>query len=220
MVCGSDQSSSSAEEHSGLQALRETFGEEEIQRQAGGQADLPEAEVLQQMLYGKLDGGADQGPQREERSEAVSQDSEKPVRSLREVGQPSECPPHGRRPAEQRPAELEDCLRLMPQSLSLAKLHGRREDEEALYVLRQTIREEADLLYTPESIEETWASLSEEAQGRVRLGFDASRWVRVAPFPLMVGAEARTMRLKGYGNAIVAQQATAFIEAAFACIAD
>lgn len=53
---------------------------------------------------------------------------------------------------------------------------------------------------------------------------DYSRKVEALAFPRLGGdplntSEARVMRLKGYGNALVAPAAQAFIEAAMECIA-
>ena len=38
-----------------------------------------------------------------------------------------------------------------------------------------------------------------------------SGWQDACPFPLIVGAKARVSRLRGYGNAIVAQVAEGFV---------
>lgn len=103
-------------------------------------------------------------------------------------------------------------MQLLPQSLSLAQLHGRWTDKEELLALREAVRKESPLLHSHHPIEEVWASLGEEAQDRLRMGFDAARWERVDAFPLARKSEARVGRLKGYGNAIVAPQAIAFIE--------
>jgi len=70
------------------------------------------------------------------------------------------------------------------------------------------------VLYAPKSVQEIWASLGKEEKDRIGLGFNASRWTKVVTFPLERGAESRVGRLRAYGNAINAQAAIAFIEAA------
>jgi hypothetical protein len=96
--------------------------------------------------------------------------------------------------------------------LSFAELSGQREAAEALRVLRQAIREAGSVRDASVPIQAVWASLGEEAQNRIRLDFDVARWRYVAPFPLCTGAKARVMRLRGYGDALCAPAAQAFIE--------
>ena len=69
------------------------------------------------------------------------------------------------------------------------------------------------VFHSSQSIKEVWASLSEEATNRVRMGFDAARWGKLVAFPLERGCENRVGRLRAYGNAIVAPVAEAFIRA-------
>ena len=53
------------------------------------------------------------------------------------------------------------------------------------------IGEEANVQYPFEQVEAVWASLGEEAKGRLRMGFDAARWRIVVPFPLAAGIPKR-----------------------------
>ena len=55
--------------------------------------------------------------------------------------------------------------------------------------------------------------LAKKKKNSVRMGFDASRWKKLVSSPLECGATNRVGRLRGYGNAIVAPQAEAFIRA-------
>jgi hypothetical protein len=197
-----------------MQALLDTFGEEEIQRQAGGQWSVQEEDLLQQIMHGGMDGGADKGGVREEQSQAVSKSSERIVRDMQPLGHKVVGASQGRGPDEQHPVELADIVRLLPSSLSLAELHGRWRDAEVLRVLLRTVREIRGVQYASESLEEAWASLGEDEKERIAVGFDAGAWRRVVPFPLATGTLARVTRLRGYGNAIVPQVAEIFIRAA------
>jgi DNA (cytosine-5)-methyltransferase 1 len=197
-----------------MQALLDTFGEEEIQRQAGGQWSIQEESLLQQIMHGGMDGGADESRVREEQSQAVSKSSERIVRDMQPLGHKVVGASQGCGPDEQQPVELADIVRLLPSSLSLSELHGRRRDAEVLRVLLRAIREIRGVQHASESLEEAWASLGKDEKERVAMGFDAGAWRRVVPFPLATGTLARVTRLRGYGNAIVPQVAATFIRAA------
>lgn len=124
------------------------------------------------------------------------------------------CPSCGSRPAQQCAIQLDDVVPFLSPSCSLAELHGDWGTAKALHALSGAICEEGSVQYAPNQVKEVWASLGEDAKNRLRLGFDASRWKVMVPFPLSAGAGNRTNRLKGYGNAINAEAAIAFIEAA------
>lgn len=140
-------------------------------------------------------------------------DDKGPLREVRRTEKAVACPSHRWEPPEQRPCQLEDVVRWLPSSLSFAELHGDRLTAEALRTLQQAIREAGSVRDPSVLVQKIWASLSKEAQNRIRLGFDAARWRLVVPFPLVQGAEARVGRLRLYGDAIVVPAAQAFIEA-------
>ena len=114
---------------------------------------------------------------------------------------------------------------ILSPSLSLAQLHGDGDTADALQILFESIRKEAAVSGASEPIETAWASLGEKAKSRIRLAFDASRWQIVVPFPLIdkeafdqgsgsvFEGKSRAKMLEGYGNALIAPQVIAFIEA-------
>jgi len=69
------------------------------------------------------------------------------------------------------------------------------------------------LQYPSYKIQEVWRSLDDESKDRLRVAFAEGGFVRTCEHPLARGAPARVGRLRGYGNAIVATQAEAFIRA-------
>lgn len=195
-----------------MQTLLGTFGEEEVQQQAGGQWRFQEEEVLQPILHGGLDGRTDQGRQREEQQASIREDGEGRLRDVRQVGHEAFSSSPGRKSSQQSSVELTDIVRLLPLSLSLAELYGRRHDARELHLLRKTILQAGGLQHASKPMEAIWASLSEEEKNRIAMGFDASAWRRVVPFPLSSGEPNRVGRLRAYGNAIVATQASEFVE--------
>jgi len=194
-----------------LQALFDCLGAEAIQRQAGGQRSLCEEGVLRPVLHGGLDGGPDEGPVDQEQPPTIGEDGRAFLRDLQSPGQSVVGPSSGRKSDEQHPVEFADIVRLLPRSLSFAEFRGRRNDADELRLLWGAIAEEGGLLHSFGPLETTWASLSQDAQDRIRLGFDVGAWRRVVPVPLAVAAPARVGRLRGYGNAIVAEVAEGFI---------
>ena len=216
---------SAEESETRLQAMLDTFGEEEIQRQAGRQWAFREESVLRPNLHGRLDGRADQEPDSTEQSEAICEDCWDDVRGMSGDRDCVPCASCRREPTEQRPLELEDVVRQLPQSLSLAELYGRRESARRLRLLQCAINEEGALLHPPVAGEAAWASIGEDAKDRIRLGFDVGAWRQVVSFPLVSGddfkpgsggafeGKSRQGMLKGYGNAIDAEATIDFIEA-------
>lgn len=227
-----------------LQSLSERVGAQTLWPTPGGQHGISEAGVLQPCLHVEFHGGADQSSQSEEFIPAIKQSGSEGLRDVQCVKQETSCASQGRKPDEQRAVKFDDVVRLLPSSLSFAELSGDNWTAQGLRVLRSAFGEDWALCDTPDSIEAVWASFSEEKKNRFRVGFDAARWEIVAPFPLAsalprsMGAmppelrglaelaglsgdslkrakQYRVQQLKGYGNAINAQAATAFIQAAF-----
>lgn len=211
-----------------MRALLETFGEKAVSERAGGFWALQEQEVLRPHLHGELDGRSHEGGGDQKQSEAIGEVGGTRVRDLQSLGDEAECAPSGREPDEQRPLEFADIVQHLPRSLSLAVLRGRREDADQLYLLQRAIREEGGVSYASRPLEETWASLSQEAQNRIRLDFDVGAWRRVVSFPLVDGrafkpgsghptfeGKSRQGMLKAYGNAIDAEATIDFIHAYF-----
>jgi hypothetical protein len=131
---------------------------------------------------------------------------------VRQDGQAS-CASSGRGLVKQLAVELDDVVSLLSPSRSLAQLHGDRRTTGGLQALSDAIREAGAVRDTSYPVAAIWASLGEEEKDRLRMGFDAARWRLVVPLPLTRGAEARVMRLRGYGNAIVPEVAATFIRA-------
>lgn len=215
-----------------LQAMRDTFDEEEIQRQAGRQWRFQEEGVLRSLLHGGLDGGPDQEHDSAEQQTPICENCGVDVRSLSSAGHKVPCASCGRESSEQRPLELEDIVHLLSLSLSLAELWGRREDAKRLRLLQRRLDEEGSMLHPSLAGKEAWASLGQDAKDRVGLDFDVGAWRRVVSFPLVDGnafkqgsghlfeGKSRAAMLRGYGNAICAPVAQAFIEAVMDSLGD
>lgn len=226
-----------------LQALSEGIGSQEVQREAGGQWGLSEESVLRPKLHERVDARPNQGHESGELTETIQQDCKTSLRSVRKAeGEEDLCASQGPQSAEQRLLKLDDCVRLLPPALSLAKLRSDHWTEVGVSLLLRAIYEESAVSYAPVEIEEIWASIGEEAKDRIRMGFDAARWEIVVPTALANGlprsindlppelrkiahsrgldakslAAAKSYRigsLKGYGNAIISEAAAAFIAA-------
>lgn len=209
-----------------LQAMLDTFGEEEIQRQAGRSWSLREEGLLRPFLHGGLDGRSNQELKPEEQPQAVCENCGVGVRDLWEDEHKVPCASCGPQPFEQRCFELEDIVCVLPQSLALAELRGRRADARQLRLLREAINEAGAMCDPLVSGNAAWASLSEDAQNRIRMGFDVGAWRRVVSFPLVDGSafkpgsghpvyegKSRQGMLKGYGNAIDAEATVDFLTA-------
>lgn len=199
-----------------LQPLRKGDESQAVQRGAGESAELLTSEVLRSTVHGVGDAeGTVQ--QRQPQSDEGESDSTRKVRGMRRDRAPS-CTPSRYGPFQQQPIELEDVVRQLPSSLTLAELYGRWRDAEALRALREAICEAGSMQFSPEQTEEAWRSISSEDQDRIRMGF-GQVWVARSFSPLSRGEEARVMRLRGYGNAIVPQQAAEFIRAYMGAVA-
>lgn len=193
-----------------LRGLRKAAGTEAIQQWGSGISEYAETEkVLRPDLHGER-AAQDSLSQLESQQDEGKSGNEAGLRNMRHDG-PEACTPQRSRSNEQLTLELGDIVRLLPPSLALAELHGDRSSAQALRLLQQAIRKEGGVRDPSIPLEAVWASLGEEAKGRLALDFDASRWKLVVPFPLATGVKSRVGRLRGYGNAIVAPVAEAWI---------
>jgi hypothetical protein len=198
--------------HEYLYPLRQGISSETLlQRDSGIAVHVGPQEVLQQNLHGRAHEERNMFQPEPQQNEG-SQHGGGCLRDMRIGGGPA-SPSCGREPAEQCAVELEDVVSLLSPSLSLAEFHENRRTAEALHALRQSICEKGVVRGASEPVEKVWASLGEEEKNSLRLDFDASRWQKLVAFPLENNAVNRVGRLRGYGNAIVAQQAAAFIGA-------
>ena len=175
-----------------------------------GYVRIQEEKILRQILYVESDGTGCMHPQTQQNES--KQNNEGFLRDMWEES--TTCTPQGHQSFKQQDIQLTELMCELSSTLSLAKLHGDRITEVAVLILQQRLAKEQTVFCPHISEKETWASISEEAKARVIMGVDVRAWRRMVFFPLETGAEAKTMRLKGYGNAIVAEQAQAFIEAA------
>ena len=198
--------------HDDVPKLQQTADTEAVHVGGTGVAEHAEApEILQPKMHGE--GPAEAAVYESEPQPDESRSVEENVlRGLRE-SRGASCTPCERGPTGQLRIELEDVVRLLPQSLSLSELHGDGGTSLILQALCETICQEGAVQYAPEQVPAIWASFGEEAQNRIRMGFDASRWEIVVPFPLTKNAKSRVGRLRGYGNAIVPQVAAEVIKA-------
>jgi hypothetical protein len=198
----------------GLCGLRSDAASEDILAVGtnGSDEQFCEPQILRSEVHGERD--AERSLQQSELQSSESTASRGvELRNLR-IDTKSARASQGRGPSEQRPVELEDLVRFLPQAHALGLLRSDHRTAEALSILRETVLSEYAVRDASHSIQEIWASIGKEAQDRLRLGFDASRWRLVVPFPLVGDGEiGRVGKLRAYGNAIVSEVAEAFIGA-------
>jgi DNA (cytosine-5)-methyltransferase 1 len=178
----------------------------------GSSINAGEKEVLRQTLHGGIYDKGNMQNREPQQGESLST-KEIILRGMRSETESLACSSCQRESIGQQPVQFEDIVSLLSPSLSLAELYGDRRTSRELSILRQAIYEKRPVLYPHQSIQKIWASLSEEEKNSIRMGFDATRWEKLVAFPLEHNAINRVGRLRGYGNAIVAQQAQAFIAA-------
>jgi hypothetical protein len=142
----------------------------------------------------------------------INRDGEGCLRTMRQAELQTSCSPQGQKSTEQLTREFTDFVCLLPSSYALAQLHGDAITSEALFALLKACGAERLVQYPPDQIEAVWRSLAQEVQDQIRMGFEKGGFMRTAEHPLAHGAPARVGRLRGYGNALCAPAAQAFIE--------
>ena len=207
-------------------------GTEQGERGVRGSESFQKKEVLQSYVHGQCLRGRNESYKFKKRAQTVSEESEGMLRGVFKDNHLT-CSSCGRKSFEQQSIEFDDIVLGMSQGSTLTKLFCTK-GTEYLQALRKTGDEERSLLDTQYSLSEVWESIDDEEKNRVRVHFNRGAWVideGIRPLvdgvargmvhgcdpsePINANAtqEARAMRLKGYGNAIQAQTAIAFITA-------
>jgi len=207
-------------------------------RDVGVHTQLQTSEVLRENLHGKLDGGGNQSAEPEEQSQAVNQMQEGGMREMRNP-QKTGGSPQGFQPGEQRPCQFDDLMLALSHENPLGRMATNEETFEALQNMWRPCKEARDVPKTFSEMEEAWRSLSSsESITKWNSHCEGKFLIHLSPvfikgiFPLVDGlprgvvpsgdpgnqsyanatAEARAVRLKGYGNAIVPPLAAMFIK--------
>jgi hypothetical protein len=192
--------------------VHEDHGALAIQREVGRHGPIYETTPLRSEMHGD---STTEGSmlQRDTQQNEVDETNETCVRELRINGEAAR-PPQGPQSTQQQPIKFADFVSQLPQAGALAELRGDARTQETLSVLLKGLNEEWSVLYARKPAEEIWRSMPKEVQSRVRMAFDAGNWGVVSSgFPLAQKAEARIMRLRGYGDGIVTPAAEAFVRA-------
>jgi hypothetical protein len=181
------------------------------QRSAGGSNDIFEASVLQSGLHGRGVRGY-QSSDRTEQSAAIRQEAEAIVREVR-VHARSSLSSLGRKSTQQRPAEPNDVVLYLSHTMASAEWETESAASGCLLHLLDAFVWAGVLLEALPEIPQVWRSASDEARQRIGC-FLCSRGAEwLVSSPLMVGEAGRIMRLRGYGNSVVAPLAAEFIKA-------
>jgi len=215
-----------------LPSVRQEDGKEEVRQNAGGLDRIQKQEILRSTVHGESLRGCDESHKLKKCPQAISEGSEGVLRGVFKDNH-SSCSSCGRKSFEQRTIEFDDIVRDMPQGSTFAQLLG-SEGAQYMQTLRKTGDEDRPLLDAQHQAKEVWKSLNDEEKDRIRIHFNNRAWVMdeaikplvdgtargmvhssdtSAPISANATQEARMMRLKGYGNAIQAQVAIAFINA-------
>jgi hypothetical protein len=193
--------------------LRCNHDQEAIQRGTGGLDCLPAEKVLQPGLHGEVDGRPNQESYSAKQSETINKEAQAILRTLRHHKEAAGCSSSGRKSPEQFGYEFADAMRLLPSAITFAKLHRHGGASENLFTLLSPDDAQRLMRDTPITDAEAWRSLTEESKTGLVLGFAEGRFVISDEGPLASGAAARVLRLRGYGDSIVAPLAGAFIKA-------
>lgn len=210
---GSDERSEESEEEKLDEKVPEVPinpSPQEIQREAGGQNQIQLPEVLREDMHG---GGDDEGGVSGyfAQSGKSAPDDETEVRIVRESSETSAS--SGRESTQQHTIEFAEFVRFLPRAMPLHELQGISRSSEILRPLYESLGEAWAVQHASDTAEEIWESLGEENQGRARVAFNSATWVMGGVSPLIQKGKARTQRLHGYGDGIVAQVAAELIKA-------
>jgi len=215
-----------------LPILQIEDGEEKILRNIGRHDVLYETEILQSRLHGESFRGCNEDNNITQQSSAIKETSKRMLSGVWKNTHTT-CSSCGRESYKQLTIEFDDIVCKMPQGSTFAKFLGAY-GSEYMQTLRQTSNENRALLDSQYTPKEVWASLNDQEKDRVRVHFNDRIWIFTdglkplsSGLPRGVGyssdpsepidandtQEARVMRLKGYGNAIVPQVTASFIKA-------
>lgn len=201
-------------------------GEETLSERTRGHGYIPEKEVLQSSMYGEGLRRCDEDEYNQEQSSTIEESGKRGLRGVWENTHIA-CSSCGRESFKQFPLEFDDVVRAVPPGSTLAKFLG-SDGSEYMQTLRQTGDEDWALLDAQYTAKEVWESLTDEEKDRIRIHFNNGNWIFTERLKPLVDVpargmvhsgdsrntqEARKMRLKGYGNAIVPALAAEFIMA-------
>lgn len=222
---------SKADTRKALSALSSKDGEKAYQWKIRGFGDIQEKEILQSGLHGESLRRSDENGIIQEQSSSIEKGGEEILRGVWKNNHAT-CSSCGRKSFEQLAIEFDDVVRSMPQGSALAQFFC-SEGADYMQALRQTSNEKRSLLDSQYPLSEIWESIDDQEKNRVRIHFNNRGWLLIETLkPLVDGVpkgmvrggdsstsidadntqEARVMRLKGYGNAIVPQVAADFIK--------
>jgi hypothetical protein len=212
-----------------LHCLQQKNGAQNNKWQTGRFSSVQKKEILRQEMHGKRTSKRSMHESQSQQNES-NKDKEEVLRGVWKKTYVA-CSSCGREPLQQLEIKFDDIVRSMPQGSTLETFFC-AEGSRYMQTLRKTRHEEQPLLEAQYPLSEVWKSLDDEEKDRVRMAFDNRAWIIREPIkPLVDGtargvvcssdsiitpngsAEARTQRIKGYGNAIVAPVAENFIKA-------
>jgi len=170
-----------------------------------------EPQVLRQAMHGSEHGRKNQSLDASIQQEPSNKKDEGGLRGLRRVPQ-NGCSPCRWKSTQQRPAKLEDVVRLLPHAYSLARVEGDDETAEAVQGLRQARPSCWLLQYPLHTVPETWGPVNRsEVERAWREGCFESWFVTVASPVVDSKIPSRAALLRCIGNSIVPQVAAEFI---------
>ena len=214
-----------------LQSLSGETRKEADEWETGGLDHIQEKEILQSRLHGERSGERG-GDKPKSQQDEINQEHEKLLRGVWKNNHAT-CSSCGRKSFQQLNYEFDDVVCKMPYGSTLTQLLG-SDGSEYMQTLRKASDENRVLLDSQYTAKEVWESLDDKEKDRVRVHFNNRVWIFTEGLkPLANGLprgvgyssdpsepidanntqEARVMRLKGYGNAIVPQVASSFIQA-------